>query len=170
MIREVLPPSISGVQIELEKESSEEELPFFHYTHGLKNHFGNCQRLLHGHRSALKVYRTGLLAPELVHLLLEEFGPYPHFHFRENSVNAKFHGLEGVHPELKEVQIHYKGSQGIFEATLPAERVYFLPMESTVENLSLYFLEILQRKFGKKSAGLQVEAFEGIGKGAQSFS
>lgn len=67
-----------------------------------------------------------------------------------------------------QVHIRYTSSQGEFEAKVPAEIVYMTPTETTVENLSIHFCQLIRDKHTNKGENVQVLAFEGIGKGAIS--
>lgn len=172
-----MPKEVIKVNIELVEEKQELDGDFFfHYSHGLKQHYGNCQRLLHGHRSTIKVFDGGRRNSELEWWLVnDQFSGSIHFAFWENvqdkqrvakllgDSNKKYGRLSGG----ESVTISYESQQGEFSVDIPSEQVHIVPIETTVENLSTYFLQLCEEKQGY-SKGLSVWAFEGIAKGAKS--
>ena len=172
-ILQEMPKNIVAVKIFLFSEHLEHGQSVFHYTHGLKQHYGNCQRLFHGHRNTLKVKVNGETRNDLERWLAKDvFKGNTHFCFFENVMNKKeikkaagSSSLEGILTELPVVHIEYVSGQGKFEAMLPGDHVYFLQNESTVENLSLHFASLIKSKVGP-SDRVEAWAFEGIGKGA----
>jgi len=172
IIMEQMPKNISNVQIELEEEPLEGRA-CFQYTHGLKDHYGNCQRLYHGHRNTIEVYVNGQQNEKLErHLADELFKGNIHFCYFENVQNkdevtklAKNDFPEGIFPVIPRIEIAYKSSQGLFKGSLPGNEIYLLQTETTVENLSIHFAKYI-KKMVNKGDKVQVKAFEGIGKGA----
>ncbi len=170
-----MPETVDAVKIELAEESVPAGKAVFHYTHGLKEHYGNCQRLFHGHRNTVDVEINGRAAPEYEHFLANElFKGSVHFCKWENVANhaeiARACGTEkpeGRYPELPPVEIEYQASQGTFRGILPGQAAYFLQAESTVENLSMHFAKLIKAKVGEADV-VSVRAYEGIAKGAVS--
>ena len=172
IIMEQMPKNISNVRIELEEEPLQGKA-CFHYTHGLKDHYGNCQRLYHGHRNTIEVFINGQQSEGLEEYLANDvFKGNIHFCYFENVVNkeeiiklTENDFPEGVFPHIPRVEIAYKSSQGLFKGSLPGNEIYLLQTESTVENLSIHFAKHVKQLVNEGDK-VQVKAYEGIGKGA----
>lgn len=53
-----LPANVKDVKLKLYNEDIKGA--YYHYSHGLKKHLGDCQRIAHGHRSAIQVHIDGV--------------------------------------------------------------------------------------------------------------
>lgn len=172
-----MPETVSAVKISLEDESfgliEGKPKPTFHYSHGLKEHYGNCQRLFHGHKNTVDVFINGVESWEMENYLAQElFKNTIHFCKWENVQNKeevlKFSGGQTPHGVIKElpcVEIAYVSAQGEFKAKIPGKEVFFMESESTVENLSMLFARIIKEKVGEGKS-VMVRAYEGVAKGA----
>ena len=175
IILKEMPETIDAVKIELLQETLPSNKVSFHYTHGLKEHYGNCQFLFHGHKNTIDVEVNGVPASQYEYWLAEElFKGCVHFCKWENVANKDeiMHACreempEGRFSELPPVEIAYQASQGQFRGVLPGRAVYFLQEESTVENLCMHFARLIKSKV-KESDIVVVRAFEGIAKGAKA--
>ena len=56
-LMDIMPSNVEKIEIGLHEEPIEGA--FYHYSHGLRQHCGNCQRIAHGHRSRIEIYRNG---------------------------------------------------------------------------------------------------------------
>src|SRR5690349_6848090 len=56
-LAKAVPKSVTKVAVKLRPEAITGA--YYHYTHGLKKHEGQCQRIAHGHRSKLEVRVNG---------------------------------------------------------------------------------------------------------------
>ncbi len=157
-IKSELPENITLIELDLYKFTEMEDGAIFFYTHGLKNHQGNCQRLLHGHRSTIKIWVDGIRATDVEQKVVQKWNISTHFIFRENIKSS----------DDLNVDISYKASQGEFNLTIPRSSVYILDCETTAENLNLEFLK-LALEFVPKYKKIKVMATEGIMKGAISY-
>jgi len=172
-ILEQVPKNIDKVELSFESET--EKQSYFHYTHGLRDHGGNCQRLFHGHRNTVRVFLDQKREEALESWLSEsEFQSNVHFCYWDNVQNKNDFGdvlnrdLQIGRTDSKSlVHIAYESNQGHFEGKLSPEEVYFMPTETTIENLSYNFAQIIKRK-KDISSEIEVWGFEGIGKGAKS--
>ncbi|MBT3235996.1 MAG: hypothetical protein HN353_08600 [Bdellovibrionales bacterium] len=171
-----MPPNISRVGITLRQEAGQKDDSFFHYTHGLKRHYGNCQRLLHGHRNTIFIAIDGKRSLEHEQQLLTSW-PNRSIHFAcwNNIINQEeiLSSLGtntspfGCHPSSLMVHIAYQSKQGKFELQLPACMVYIMPDETTVENICTFFATVIRAQVGSDHL-VQLFAFEGVGKGANA--
>ncbi len=134
---------------------------WYRYSHGLKHHAGNCQRIAHGHRSRLLIYRDG----ERDQRLEEAWAG----RWRDIYLATRADLLDS--PEQGGITHHrfgYTASQGHFELTLPAARSYLIDDDTTVENLARHIASRLQQE--NPGSSFRVQAFEGVDKGAVELS
>ena len=149
------PANVKQVLIELRTE--EISGAFYQYSHGLKKHLGNCQRIAHGHRSRLKILRNGKRDP-----LLEKAWAlkWKDIYIGTRSDLLRQFSENGV----DYCQFGYDAQQGRFELTLPAIQVYMIDTDSTVEYLADHIATSL--KHDDPEHDFEVRAFEGVMKGA----
>ena len=134
--------------------SSEEILgACYHYSHGLKKHDGNCQRIAHGHRSRIEIWQDQQRSPELEALWAQKW--------RDIYVGS----LEDIilHNDT-EFQFAYTAEQGDFELDMPAQDCYIMNSDSTVELIANHIASELKALHPNNH--IKVRAFEGINKGA----
>jgi 6-pyruvoyl-tetrahydropterin synthase len=154
-LRPVLPPSVAEVVVTLREEPCVG--PWYQYSHGLRQHEGNCQRIAHGHRSRIEILRDGVRDASL------EQAWAGRWHDIYIATRAD---LIGTHDEgrTRYRRFGYRGTQGEFSLELPAERCYLVDTDSTVENLAQHVAERLAVEH--PGARYRVRAFEGVDKGA----
>ena len=177
IIKKEMSDNIKDVEIILREELHEN---IFHYTHGLKEHYGNCQRLFHGHRNTLEIWRNGTRETNWEKNLTQEiFKGNIHFAFWDNIVNSlQLQELSGKKQEIicgildsdVMIELKYQGSQGEFWAKIPAKQTYILPCETTIENLSTYFAQWIKNNWASPTDKVTVVGYEGISKGAKAIA
>lgn len=150
-IKSQLPENVSAVSISLRTEAIDG--PFYHYSHGLKKHKGNCQRIAHGHRSKIDISIDNKLS-------LTESKQWADT-FKDIYIGTQ----EDIFMQTNDaVTFKYTADQGQFALTLPKHRVYFIDTDSTVEWIATHIAKQVKLKYPDNT--VIVKAFEGVGKGA----
>lgn len=126
------------------------------YSHGLKQHEGNCQRIAHGHRSQIRIIQEGTRSEELEKSWSDRW----HGQYLANQIDVKKTYTED---SIDYTVFAYNALQGAFELTIPTACCSFINDETTVEHLAQYICDTLSNETGKK---LRVFAYEGVNKGA----
>lgn len=173
-IKRELPANVQGITLTLRSE----EIPgfYYHYTHGLKKHDGNCQRIAHGHRSAIQVFIDGIRSPafeqrwsrrwEDIYVGTREDLAVPD-QLTLSSVASKTLGSQHV-------CYSYVAEQGVFELILPADENEIMEADSTVECIAEYIAKEIKVSLKDSehghSAQVRVIAYEGVGKGAIGYA
>ncbi len=154
-----LPENVHDIEITLREEIING--PFYHYTHGLKKHDGNCQRIAHGHRSKIIILEDGQNSLQWQQYWADRWSDI-YIGSREDIVPE--HALSFM--PNKSVPVYcfkYEASQGEFEMAIAQDVCEIVDYDSTVECLAQYVLDETQKQSNKI---LVVRAFEGVGKGA----
>ena len=156
LIREAVPANVVGVSVVLREEDTG-TAPFYHYSHGLKKHDGNCQRIAHGHRSGIEIFENGRRSRYWEKLWADRW---------EDIYIGTEEDLEGTYyvDEVPHHRFRYDADQGHFELVIPEDHCYLVNHDSTVENLAEHIAGELAREAPGKR--FRVRAFEGVGKGA----
>jgi len=147
----LMPSNVLSIQIHLwpEKNSG----AFYHYSHGLKLHCGNCQRIAHGHRSRIEILRNGERDNELeAHWATR---------WRDIYIGTREDLIDETDGDYR---FAYTSAQGAFALQLPKTDCYLIDTESTVENIAQHLADALKHEHPEDD--FQVRAFEGVDKGA----
>ena len=164
LIRERLPTNIDGLTIRLRPEAI--PTAFYHYSHGLKKHDGNCQRIAHGHRSMIELW-----VDEQRDLALEQEWATRwadiYLGSQEDVValeELQLSPLAGEYLGNQHLGFRYQAPQGDFQLAIAAAETELVDTDTTVELLAHYIAQQLKPRFSRQT--LRVVAYEGVGKGA----
>lgn len=147
----LLPKNVKTVQLNLYPQTIEGA--FYHYSHGLKKHQGDCQRICHGHRSPIVVIQDGKRAPQ-VEAAIATLWQDIYLITEEDIIRQSDH----------DIQVGYDAEQGYFELTLPLNRCYVMTTDTTVELIAEYLLAWVNQHY--PAVATEIQAFEGFKKGA----
>lgn len=165
LIRHRLPESVHGIEVRLRKEDAEPTAAFFHYTHGIEGHEGLCQRLFHGHRSRIEIHVGDERRPDLEHYVCRElFNSIVHVATAEQVVSGPSNNESRLN-SAEAVRLNYLGSFGRYEASLPADKVYFVNRQTSIECITWHLAQHIA-ELEQNNLPIKVSCFEGIGKGA----
>lgn len=147
----LFPDEVVGLKLTLSPEKI--DTAFYHYSHGLQKHQGNCQRIAHGHRSRVQVKVNGQRSAEQEAFWAKQF--------RDIYIGTRAHlkrQAEGIS------YFSYNAPQGDFELSLRSDRVYLIDTETTVEQIAEHMADVSAANCPGQL--IEVCAFEGLGKGA----
>jgi 6-pyruvoyl-tetrahydropterin synthase len=154
-LQPLLPANVRRVGLHLHREQIDGA--WYRYSHGLKQHAGNCQRITHGHRSRLHIIENGQRNRTLEQQWADRWRD---IYLASRSDLRETFSRDGI----EYCRFGYSASQGVFELTLPRSRCRLLEGDTTVENLAQYIADTLHREHPGSS--FRVLAFEGVDKGA----
>jgi len=154
-LQSALPDNVENIKIHLYSEDIDGAQ--YQYSHGLKQHQGNCQRIAHGHRSRIDIYRNGEKDNDLEKNWAKQWQDI-YIGSQDDLITVK---------EVNDVEYNlfgYTSGQGDFELCIPKKRCSLMDTDSTVENIAAHIQSILQKE--NKNDVIEVHAFEGVDKGA----
>lgn len=156
LLKGVLPDNVDEVLISLREEAIG-ACPYYHYSHGLRHHEGNCQRIAHGHRSRIIVHENGRRSRYWEKLWADRW---------EDIYLGSESDLEGTYfiDEIPHHRFRYESGQGRFELMIPEDHCYLLDTDTTVELLAQHLVDAMDQETSQSR--FCVHAFEGVGKGA----
>ncbi|MHA2714850.1 6-carboxytetrahydropterin synthase [Vibrio owensii] len=168
VLRGHLPTNVASIDVTLRHEKLDGA--YYHYTHGLKKHDGNCQRIAHGHRSPIQILvdgqrdtaREDAFAQRWQDIYLasiEDLVEISHLELSEhaNLINCDTH-----------FGFRYTTSQGDFQLAIAHSETEVLNTDTTVELLAVFIANEIAPSL-EEGQSLQIIAYEGVGKGAMAF-
>ncbi len=168
ILRNNLPSNVTGLEITLRHENIAGA--FYHYTHGLKKHDGNCQRIAHGHRSPIEIIVDGERDNDKEVAFSKRWEDI-YLGSKEDQVSVStLHLGESAKAISDESHygFRYTAPQGEFELAIAKSETEILPTDTTVELLAGYIADEVKPTVAEGQS-LQVIAYEGVGKGAMAF-
>ncbi|SIR07656.1 6-carboxytetrahydropterin synthase [Shewanella morhuae] len=162
-LRETLPKNVEGITLTLRHEIL--DTPYYHYSHGLRKHDGNCQRIAHGHRSPIHIFENGHPALKWDQYWAKRWHDI-YLGSEEDLVSVDSLSLSAQTRVCDDTHygFHYQAPQGDFQLAIPKNCCDLIPHDTTVELLADFIATTLVAKV--PTSQFKVVAFEGVGKGA----
>ncbi|HWV16877.1 MAG TPA: 6-carboxytetrahydropterin synthase [Cellvibrio sp.] len=154
-LKQLFPESVASLELDFTSEHIEGAS--YHYSHGLKKHLGNCQRIAHGHRSRIDIWQNGEKSAPLEALWAQRWRDI-YIGTREDLT------AEPIHNQQNYYHFAYQAQQGKFELTLPQRCCYLMDNDTTVELIAHHLAQSIKAEH--PHSNIRVKAFEGINKGA----
>ena len=154
-LKQLFPLSVARLELDFTLETMSGA--YYHYSHGLKKHLGNCQRIAHGHRSRIDIWANGKKSPKLEQRWADEWKDI-YLATREDLIDKPQHkGVDYYH-------FAYEAEQGPFAITLPQRCCYLIDTDTTVEFIAHHIAQKTRQE--NPETFIRVKAYEGINKGA----
>ncbi len=158
-LREQLPDTIDKISLTFTPENIDHH--FYHYSHGLKKHQGNCQRIAHGHRSTIAIFRDD----KRDHALEAEWSEQ----WRDIYIGTRSDLIDTIDIDGTSCyHFAYTAEQGEFELHIPTKDCYLIDTDSTVEFIAKHIADTIKQQYPTND--FTVRAYEGAGKGAVAFA
>lgn len=151
MILSRLPKNVLSLDLVLRPEAIKGS--YYHYSHGLKKHQGDCQRIAHGHRSALEIYLNDQRQPELEASWCQRWQDI--YLITEEDLIAEQDGL---------LHSGYQAMQGRFDIWVDKNNCDIITTDTTVELIAQHIAQTLAAQHPGQR--VRVQAYEGVNKGA----
>jgi len=159
-----LPKNVQGLSLTLRAENIAGD--YYHYTHGLKLHDGNCQRIAHGHRSKIQVFVDDIKDTELEHKWCQRWQDI-YIASEDDRVSADNIQLSEQAQQYLTPDhqfFAYQAPQGHFDIAVDSKVLDVVDCDSTVELLADYIGRQLKKEHVNST--IKVIAYEGVAKGA----
>jgi len=154
-LQAVVPDNVNEIKVNLRTETIKGA--YYHYTHGLKKHTGDCQRIAHGHRSKLEIFTDGQRSQLTEYQWAKKWKDIYIGNRADVKTIEKYEGIDHT-------RFFYVAADGEFELLLPTQSVYLIDTDSTVEWIAEHIASSLKQQ--RPQNHFKVRCFEGVNKGA----
>jgi len=159
-----LPANVKGLTLILRPENITTD--YYHYTHGLKLHDGNCQRIAHGHRSKIQILvddeRDASLEAAWCKRWKDIYIASEADRISANDIQLSALAKNNLTPDHQ--YFSYTAPQGRFDIAVDCKVLDVVDCDSTVELLADFIARQLKKELASKT--VKVIAYEGVAKGA----
>ncbi len=159
-----LPNNVQGLTLTLRPENITTD--YYHYTHGLKLHDGNCQRIAHGHRSKIQIFVDEQKDSQLEHQWClrwqDIYIASEADRIYKDEIQLSTQAMHNLTPDHQ--YFSYCAPQGRFDIAVESKVLDVVDCDSTVELLADFIAR--QLKKDQPSKKIKVIAYEGVAKGA----
>ena len=162
-----LPDNVQGLTLVLRPENIPTD--YYHYTHGLKLHDGNCQRIAHGHRSKIQILVDGERSTKLEAAWCQRWEDIyiasEADRISVNDIQLSAHAINNLTPDHQ--YFSYHAPQGRFDIAVDSKVLDVVDCDSTVELLADFILRQIKAQHDELANNdVKVIAYEGVAKGA----
>jgi len=162
-----LPDNVQGLTLVLRPEVI--PTAYYHYTHGLKLHDGNCQRIAHGHRSKIQILVDDKRDAKLEELWCQRWKDIyiasEADRVSKADIELSAQAMNNLTPDHQ--YFSYHAPQGRFDIAVESKILDVVDCDSTVELLADFILRQLKSEHTElANQDVKVIAYEGVAKGA----
>ncbi|MBL4765656.1 MAG: 6-carboxytetrahydropterin synthase [Colwellia sp.] len=159
-----LPSNVQGLTLTLRAENISSD--YYHYTHGLKLHDGNCQRIAHGHRSKIQIFVDEQKDSQLEYKWCQRWQDIyiasEADRIAKEEIELSTKAMDNLTPDHQ--YFSYTAPQGRFDIAVDSKVLDVVDCDSTVELLADFIARQVKKNLPSKT--IKVIAYEGVAKGA----
>lgn len=159
-----LPSNVKGLTLTLRPENIVGD--YYHYTHGLKLHDGNCQRIAHGHRSKIQIFVDDIKDTQLEHEWCERWQDIyiasEADRVNKADIELSDFAMTNITPDHQ--YFSYTAPQGRFDIAVEDKVLDVVDCDSTVELLADFIARQVHKQ--RPNNSIKVIGYEGVAKGA----